>query len=241
MSIRLMSMIWDDGPTVQSERFVLLALADFSNDDGECWPSVGLLAKKTCLTDRGVRKILQRLQEGGWLDVEAGGGRSNCNMYRVKTLNRVQPEPCSAPTINTERGSLNTERGSLNPERGSAEPYRTIKNHLSNSDSADVLGVLMQWVSEPAAKSFIAYRKKTKGKALTLTAAKRLANNLKTIFNAGGDTDDALGMAEERGWSSVEADWYFKAKGTSNGKPTGTSNADPALHAIARAVRNYTA
>lgn len=100
---------------------------------------------------------------------------------------------------------------------------------------------MMQWVSEPAAKSFIAYRKKTKGKALTLTAAKRLANNLKTIFNAGGDTDDALGMAEERGWSSVEADWYFKAKGTSNGKPTGTSNADPALHAIARAVRNYTA
>jgi hypothetical protein len=66
MSIRLTSMIWDDGPTVQSERFVLIALADFSNDDGECWPSVGLLAKKTCLTDRGVRKILQRLHRG-WL------------------------------------------------------------------------------------------------------------------------------------------------------------------------------
>lgn len=26
------------------------------------------------------------------------------------------------------------------------------------------------------------------------------------------DPDDALGMAEERGWQSVQAEWYFNSK-----------------------------
>jgi len=71
---------------------------------------------------------------------------------------------------------------------------------------------LCAWASPDAVSSFIAYRKQTKRKALTLTAAKRLASNLKEIFNAGGDTDDALGLAEERGWQSIKPEWYFKDK-----------------------------
>lgn len=81
----------------------------------------------------------------------------------------------------------------------------------------DVRLAIEAWASPDAASSFIAYRKKSKGKALTITAAKRLANNLKAIFDRGGDTDDALGLAEERGWQTVEADWYFNTKGNGNG------------------------
>jgi hypothetical protein len=50
-----------------------------------------------------------------------------------------------------------------------------------------------------------------------VTAAKRQALQLEKIFQGQGDTDDALGMAEERGWQSVQADWYFRAKGQENG------------------------
>jgi hypothetical protein len=82
---------------------------------------------------------------------------------------------------------------------------------------------LTAWSSERAVSSFIAYRKKTKRNALTETAAKRLAETLKAIFNAGGDPDDALGMAEERGWLTIKADWYFKEKGQHHGN--GNSNA----------------
>ena len=81
----------------------------------------------------------------------------------------------------------------------------------------DVSAILCQWAGSGAVESFIAYRKRKKGGAMTVTAAKRLAKHLKAIFDRGGDTDDALGMAEERTWQTVEADWYFNAKGKKNG------------------------
>jgi len=131
MSIKIMSMIWDRGPDNQSERFVLLALADYANDEGECWPSIEGIAKKTCLTDRGVRKIIRRLEETRWLEIEAGGGRKNCNLYRIKTLNHVQPEQRSPLNVVPK----NPEPRSLNPEPCSAEPSITIIEP-SKSDNA---------------------------------------------------------------------------------------------------------
>ena len=208
MSIKIMSMIWGRGPDNQSERFVLLALADYANDEGECWPSIEGVARKTCLTDRGVRKIMRRLEETGWLEIEAGGGRKNCNLYRIKTLNIVQPERRSPLNVVPE----NPEPRSLNPEPCSAEPSGTIKEPSESNSAREIVEVLCRWTSGEAARSFVAYRRKQKGKALTLTAAKRLASNLQEIFNAGGDTDDALGLAEERGWQSIKPEWYFNDK-----------------------------
>jgi hypothetical protein len=210
MSIKIMSMIWDKGPESQSERFVLLALADYANDDGECWPSIDGVARKTCLTDRGIRKIMRRLEETGWLEIDLGGGRKNCNLYRIKTLNVVHPERSS--TLNVV--PKNPERSSLNTERGSAKPSITINEPSVDNSSLEIFSVLGAWASEDAVKSFIAYRKKSKSKGLTLTAAKRLAASLQEIFNAGGDTNDALGLAEERGWQTVKADWYFQSQRT---------------------------
>jgi uncharacterized protein YdaU (DUF1376 family) len=100
------------------------------------------------------------------------------------------------------------------------EPYPTGKKEGASAQNLqnDVRLEIEAWASPAAAASFIAYRKKAKGKALTITAAKRLATHLKTIFDRGGDPDDALGLAEERGWQTVEADWYFNAKGNGNGQ-----------------------
>lgn len=37
MSIKIMAQIWEHGPEKQAERFVLLAIADYANEYGECW------------------------------------------------------------------------------------------------------------------------------------------------------------------------------------------------------------
>jgi len=101
---------------------------------------------------------------------------------------------------------------------------------LPLADKRDpVKDALTAWASEAAVASFIAYRKKSKGKALTETAAKRLADTLKAIFNAGGDCDDALGMAEERGWLTIKADWYFNEKGKANGRTNSNAAIRPSI------------
>ncbi len=81
-----------------------------------------------------------------------------------------------------------------------------------------VVAALTTVASFDAAKSFIAFRKGIK-KPLTETGAKRLASNLRQIVERGGDADDALGLAEERGWQGMKPDWYFRENPAAPGLP----------------------
>jgi hypothetical protein len=47
MSIKILSMVWDTGPEDKAELLVLLALADFCDDSGVCWPAVSSIARKS--------------------------------------------------------------------------------------------------------------------------------------------------------------------------------------------------
>lgn len=243
MSIKLMAKIWEYGPESQGERFVLLALADYANDEGECWPSLGGIARRTCLSERGIQKILKRLCDGGWLGIEYGKGRRNCNIYTIKTPNEVHPERGSPPNLSAETPNL----GVKNPERGSPEPSITVKEPsvINKRAREEVVALLSVWSSQEAAESFERYRRGHKSKGLTLTAAKRLAGSLQEIFNAGYDPSDALGLAEERGWASVNLKWYVNSKGSVNEKfnhqQTPTMGADPAIDQISRIVRSMQA
>lgn len=214
MSIRVMSNVWQFGPRDKSEVLVLLALADYCNDEGECWPAMSSIASKARMTERGVQKICARLVESGWLEIDLRKGRKGCNLYRIKTPNHVHPEPSSPRTTKHETPNPVPK----NPEPRSPEPSITTNNPSGSNTAREITSILEQWASPEAVLSFVSYRRKQKGKALSVTAAKRLAKNLQEIFNAGGDTDDALGMAEERGWQSVQASWYFNAKGNSSAR-----------------------
>lgn len=69
--------------------------------------------------------------------------------------------------------------------------------------------ILAHHASKEAADSFVAWRKRVK-KPLTETAALRISKTLAAIRAAGGDPSDALAMAEEHGWQTIKAEWYFK-------------------------------
>lgn len=102
MSIKIMSAVWENGPRGSAETMVLVALADYCNDDGECWPSVAAIARKARMTDRGVQKICARLCEIGWLQIDQSAGRRGCNLYRItpergSPPNVVHPEHRSPP------------------------------------------------------------------------------------------------------------------------------------------------
>ncbi len=46
MSIRIMSKVWDAFPGGGSDLLALLALADWSDDEGRCWPSMASIARQ---------------------------------------------------------------------------------------------------------------------------------------------------------------------------------------------------
>lgn len=224
MSIKIMSAVWESGLNDQGGLLVMLALADWCNDAGECWPSMASVARRARLSDeRSARRIVARLREAGWIEIDIGGGRHGCNKYTLKLGPKVPQDQKTPRTLEPAPPGLSMPKTrTLEP----AEPSRTIiEPSKSNKGRAekkpdDVSQALLAWASPQSVESFIAYRKRHKAKALTPTGAKRLAGHLQEIFNAGGDCNDALAMIEEKGWASIEPDWYFRAKGTANnGRP----------------------
>ena len=84
MSVRWMSHVWECSP-FKGERLLLhLALADFANDEGECWPSQPTLARKARCSVTWVRLGLRDLEREGLLEVlSAGSGRGHRTQYRL--------------------------------------------------------------------------------------------------------------------------------------------------------------
>jgi len=92
MSIKVMSAVWDYSRASGTPLLVLLKLADWANDDGECWPSISTIAQKCRLKDeRHVKRIIHDTleRELGEVIVIPGGGKSSSkgglrsNRYRI--------------------------------------------------------------------------------------------------------------------------------------------------------------
>ena len=73
MSIKAMTWVWDNSTQKSTNLLMLLAIADFCNDEGICYPSVPRLAKKCRLQERGARKVIFKLQDVGEITVVVGG------------------------------------------------------------------------------------------------------------------------------------------------------------------------
>lgn len=227
-----MSALWEDGPTDPTEKLVLLAIADHANDEGMAYPSMAGIAAKCSLTERGARGIIRRLEASNWLLTKVGGGRGGKSVYHVLTAeNRNEKPGMTNPECETRNVTT------VNPERDDNKPGTSVPpNHQgtikepSNSNDARVCDILCEVAGRKAAESFVAYRRKSKHKAMTVTAAERLAKKLHKLSQQGYDPDDALGMAEESGWASVEIEWYLNRKGPAHGQSPRTANQTRGQH-----------
>ena len=112
MSIRAMLWVLDElrdlpaGPTL-----VMVALADYADEDGTCWPSQERIASRARASERSVRRHLTWLQAQGLVSVEhrwaqRGVGRSSrvSSVYRlpvgkVWTPAQGEPQADSAPPV----------------------------------------------------------------------------------------------------------------------------------------------
>lgn len=94
MSVRVMTAVWDI-TLADSEKIVLLALADCANDEGWCWPGMKSLARKCSKTDRTVQASIKALCAAGHLTrIEVPG--KGCR-YQVHPRSGFTPEAASPP------------------------------------------------------------------------------------------------------------------------------------------------
>jgi hypothetical protein len=77
-----------------------LALADFANDDGVCFPSQRTLARKARCSENYVRVAVKRMIADGFVGIiEGSKGRGRATIYQLKThsQNAHSPKPHSPP------------------------------------------------------------------------------------------------------------------------------------------------
>jgi len=83
MSVRSMARVWESSQHAGSELLMLLAIADFSDDDGNAYPAVATLAAKCRMKPRNCQYILRTLEQSGELSIRPNQGPSGSNLYRI--------------------------------------------------------------------------------------------------------------------------------------------------------------
>jgi hypothetical protein len=124
MSIQVMSRVWAEAPYEGGALIVLLALADWADEGGYCFPKVPAIAKKSRLTERQVRNILRNFRKDDTLSIERGGGRGIQNRYRIN------PEKFSVKSV-----SLKSEAETLKSTTGNPEICDSGKTGLIREKS----------------------------------------------------------------------------------------------------------
>ncbi|MCY1699501.1 conserved phage C-terminal domain-containing protein [Lelliottia sp. SL45] len=88
MSVKLSAYVWDgcasSGMKLSSVA-IMARLADFSNDEGVCWPSIETIARQLGAGISTVRTAIAKLEAEGWLSRKSRrqGNRNASNVYRL--------------------------------------------------------------------------------------------------------------------------------------------------------------
>lgn len=88
MSTKLQGYVWDvcaaAGMKLTSVA-IMARLADYSNDDGVCWPSIETIARQLGAGESTVRTAIGKLEQDGWLSRQQRrkGNRNASNVYQL--------------------------------------------------------------------------------------------------------------------------------------------------------------
>lgn len=108
-----MAEVWEHAEVEATRLLLLLALADFANDEGVCWPSVARLAKKARVKERCVQTIMRDFRRDGTVAVEPNAGPNGVNVYTLKLGGGACCAPLkpNAPGVHATAGVHDTVRG----------------------------------------------------------------------------------------------------------------------------------
>ena len=166
-----MARVWADSSLGGSELLMLLAIADFADDDGRAYPAVTTLATKCRIKPRAANYLLAALKVSGELDIRLNEGPRGTNLYRVALdrlgvqsvapLQRIAPTPAKDCSIPLQRIADEPSLNHQEPKRRARK--RADPSELTFSDwyARTKLGVEGGKIFEPES-CLHAYRKKVK-------------------------------------------------------------------------------
>lgn len=143
MSIGIMANVWKHAEHEGGTLLILLALADYANQDGIAWPSIKNLASKARLSERQTQSILRDLEKAGEIKIEYETGRSNTNRYTLvgysddgKPTERVKSAAEKGAVCDTQKGAVCDTKGEVGCTR--SVTTTSVETEPSSAQSAEV-------------------------------------------------------------------------------------------------------
>ena len=205
MSTIIMSQCWPIEGISPAQKAVLISLADQANDDGYCWPSVGTIAKRTCLSDRAVQGAIKWLIAARLLRTSTRSGTST--VYQLTPAAYAPPQEMR-PADAAPRGAGNAPPPPqlLHPTPADAAPKPSMNRQLNHQEpktraSASVFE-LPDWIPADTWAAFMETRKAKKAKS-TDYALSLIVKDLERFKAAGHDPVAVLNNSIKAGWSDV--------------------------------------
>lgn len=233
MSLEAMQYAWWETKVAGTDRFVLVAMADYCNERGECYGSAANLARKTGLSDRAVRYSLKRLQEVGEITlVEKGGfaedGRSYANVWRLENVKSPLGTKCRMlrnslphdlgtkcpPTVNTDNNKEEQERSPQAATVTGADKPPKDNNSLPSSQKKPKSSFDPLSIPLPHGPRFRhvwgewTQHRKEKRNPLTPLAASKQLKELATLSEEGAM--ECIATSIKNGWSGLFPDNHRK-------------------------------
>jgi hypothetical protein len=125
-----MARVWADSLHSGTDLLMMLAIADFADDDGNAYPSVTTLALKCRTTPRNANRILAALRDSGELEVRINEGPKGTNRYRV-VFDRMTPASPLTRTSPRHAASPPLTRTSSPPDAGVPKPLTPTSDEPS--------------------------------------------------------------------------------------------------------------
>ena len=141
MSSKILGNVWDAcaAHDIKGAKLVIMArLADYSNDDGVCYPSVETICRQLGLGESTVRTAIAELESSGWLRRESRrkGNRNTSNLYhlnadRLEALARIEKDKVAA--LKKQRRTNGFHPSESDPSK--SEPSESDPSKSEPSDS----------------------------------------------------------------------------------------------------------
>jgi len=128
VSFTLQRAVWDYGPDDPTQHHVLLALADYADDNGGgIWPSIETVAKKCRMSRSSAARGLKGLTADGWIVAKRRGPTSN--IYAIQVA-KLTPSNVILNEQASDRSSTVTQQ---DPPRSVKMTSKKYQNDISRS------------------------------------------------------------------------------------------------------------
>lgn len=144
MSTKLTGYVWDgcaaSGMKLSSVA-IMARLADFSNDEGVCWPSIETIARQIGAGMSTVRTAIARLEAEGWLTRKARrqGNRNASNVYQLNVaklqaaaFSQLSDSDPSKSDASKSDASKSGKKAGFHPSESGGDP--SVKSKHDPSD-----------------------------------------------------------------------------------------------------------